>query len=434
MPMYTRTAADSLTWGSLSDVDGHPPKETTGPILIQSFMQYLCQGVIISQGVKFYHRWEDDPVALRVYVVLLLFFSLLQTVLESYKTWVEVIDGLHWWTSKLHWTEFFFNALICALCEAFLIRRCYRITQRSWVVLSLLSGLLVTTTIASIILTIRISDVVGPFLDNGNADPLHASTFAYPLWVYGTLVMALSLTTIHLNIRRPPLVSVSLWRTRTGLRHLDRTLNHIIFITFESAALPTACMLFSAAIFSVREYGPEGAPVSDTAAANAQLMSKRSLHLDLFFAILTGKVYTLGILRTLNSRTQFRAGLHTSNLGRRSLTGWDGDAHGEQQAAGGQECSCAPQQDGRVRRGSGVDMASRDRHGTQDPYERSSEDTLRVGPEMGQVDFGAALGDRCVRVQSMPTAHYTAPKIRKTASKGSCGAAEGYPKPWHSPP
>ncbi|KAI9056501.1 hypothetical protein FKP32DRAFT_1682437 [Trametes sanguinea] len=424
--MYTRTAADSLAWERLIDVDGHPPKETTGPILIQSFMQYLCQGVIISQGVKFYHRWEDDPVALRVYVVLLLFFSLLQTVLESYKTWVEVINGLHWWTSRLHWTEFFFNALICGLCEAFLIRRCYRITQRSLVVLILLSGLLVTTTIASIILTVRISDVVGPFLDNGNADPLHASTFAYPLWVYGTLVMALSLTSI---------LSVSLWRTRTGLRHLDRTLNHIIFITFESAALPTACMLFSAAIFSVREYGPEGAPIPDPAAASAQLMSKRSLHLDLFFAILTGKVYTLGILRTLNSRTQFRAGLHTSNLGRRSLTGWDGAAQGEreQQQAGGEECSCAAPQDGRIRRGSAPNMSSRDRHGTEDPCDRFSEDTLRAGPEMGQMDFGTALGDRCLRVQSMPSAHYTAPHIRKTASKGSCKTAD-YPRTWHSPP
>ncbi|EIW61689.1 uncharacterized protein TRAVEDRAFT_103202, partial [Trametes versicolor FP-101664 SS1] len=284
---------------------GRPDKDTAGPILIQGFLQYLCQGTLSAASAKFYHRWQDDPVALRVYVVVLLFCSLIQTVLESYKTWVETIVGVHWWTSRLHCTEFLCNALICIICEAFLIRRCYRITQRNMFVLIYLASLLIISLVASICLTIRIAQVIGPLSQNGMADPLHASMYAYPLWVYVTLVMALSLTII---------LSVSLWRTRTGLRHLDRTLRHIIFITFESAVLPTACMLVSAVIYSIRD-------AQASSAASASL--SHTLHLDLFFAILTGKVYTLGLLRTLNSRTQFRAGMHTSNLGRRSLTGWD---------------------------------------------------------------------------------------------------------------
>ncbi|KAI0638369.1 hypothetical protein C8Q77DRAFT_1154025 [Trametes polyzona] len=319
--------------------DGRPDKYTAGPILIQGFLQYLCQGVIISQGAKFYHRWKDDPVALRVYVIVLLVFSLLQTMLESYKTWVETIDGRHWWTSRLHSTEFFCNAIICSLCEAFLVRRCYRITQRNVFVLIYLCTLLLVAMIATIWLTVRIAQVIGPASQGGHADPLHASMFAYPLWVYVTLAMAFSLTVI---------LSVSLWRTRTGLRHLDRTLNHIIFITFESAALPTVCMLASAIAYSIRDaeaslFSPSSSlsssphhtsassSTSSNAAATALTLTARALgargaqtlHLDLFFAILTGKVYTLGLLRTLNARTQFRAGMHTSHLGRRSLSGWD---------------------------------------------------------------------------------------------------------------
>ncbi|KAI0720312.1 hypothetical protein C8T65DRAFT_826517 [Cerioporus squamosus] len=292
---------------------GRPDQYTAGPILVQGFLQYLCQGVIIAQAAKFYERWDDDPIALRAYVIVLVIFSLLQTILESYKTWVVTVLGLHWWTSDLHFTEFLCNAIICSLCEVFLIRRCFRMTSMRMLVLIYLGTLAVVTFTASIILTAKIAMVVGPIADRGpaNVDPLRASVFAYPLWVYGTLLTALSITTI---------LSCSLWHTRTGLAHLDRTLAHIIAITWETAALPAICMLASAIIYSVRDahHGPIGGGPSAFAEAN----------LDLFFAILTGKVYTLGLLRTLNKRTQFRARLQSGDLGRRSLSGWEWAAAG----------------------------------------------------------------------------------------------------------
>ena len=33
------------------------------------------------------------------------------------------------WTNDLHFTEFLCNAIICSLCEVFLIRRCYRVRR-----------------------------------------------------------------------------------------------------------------------------------------------------------------------------------------------------------------------------------------------------------------------------------------------------------------
>ncbi|KAJ8469210.1 hypothetical protein ONZ51_g9147 [Trametes cubensis] len=327
-----------------------PAKATAGPILVQGFLQYFCQavpGVIISQGMKFYNRWADDPVALRAYVVVLLLFSLLQTILESYKTWVETIEAKHW--------------------------------------------------------------------------PLHASSFAYPIWVYGTLAMALSLTSI---------LSVSLWRTRTGLRHLDRTLTHIIFITFESAALPTACMLASAIVFSIRATCAARAAASeadfnrDTEAA----MLAQTLHLDLFFAILTGKVYTLGILRTLNSRTQFRAGMHTSHLGRRSLTGW---GQGEPQADGAE----SPGGQAGAERGDANRDPSAMRQGDAcDEDDRFSGETVRV-PDPGLTAFGEARTTSCLGIgmQKIPSAHCMTPKMRKSASRNSGQTPEISGKQ-HSPP
>ncbi|KAH9899666.1 hypothetical protein C8Q73DRAFT_754153 [Cubamyces lactineus] len=417
--------------------NARPAKATSGPILIQGFLQYFCQGVIISQGMKFYNRWADDPIALRAYVVILLLFSLLQTVLESYKTWVETIDAKHWWVSHLHATEFICNAVICSLCEAFLVRRCYRITQKNLVILVLLYALLMTTLGASIYLANRTHSTShrgyvrkrpcrrsSPQPPRYQLYPLHASAFAYPIWVFGTLAMALSLTSI---------LSVSLWRTRTGLRHLDRTLTHIIFITFESAALPTACMLASAIVYSIRATRAARAAATeadlnrDTTAA----MLAQTLHLDLFFAILTGKVYTLGILRTLNSRSQFRAGMHTSNLGRRSLTGW---GQGENQADGA-ECPGGHTEAGRGRGEEVGCGASRMRQGDAcGGDDRFSGETMRA-PDPGLTEFGVARTSSCLGVgmQKSPSTHGMTPKVRKSASRNS-GQSSEYARQWDSPP
>ncbi|OJT05325.1 hypothetical protein TRAPUB_3766 [Trametes pubescens] len=241
--------------------------------------------------------------------------------------------------------------------------------------------------------------------------------YAYPLWVFVTLVTALSLSFI---------LSISLWRTRTGLRHLDRTLNHIIFITFESAALPTACMLASAVIYSIRDAQASAIAAAIAAAAVASGsgpgsppygMLPQTLHLDLFFAILTGKVYTLGLLRTLNSRTQFRAGMHTSHLGRRSLTEWDfanaeADAHARG-PGGGVGCSWAGSGVGpRGSRATGGAPGQVSRHDGEYRHEGrdescSSEETVRV----------SVMDCDQSSIQSIPSAHYTAPKVRKSFSR-----------------
>ncbi|KAI0940120.1 hypothetical protein AcV5_001314 [Taiwanofungus camphoratus] len=141
---------------------------------------------------------------------------------------------------------------------------------------------------------VKIGEVIGAAA--AYADPLKASTWAFPLWVYGSLVLALSNTSI---------LSVSLWKTKTGLSYLDKTLKHIIGLTWETAALPCLCMVVAAGLYSSRQ------------------MTKVR-HLDLFFIIASGKFYTLGILRTLNSRLVLRERLTSTDLGgRRSLSDYE---------------------------------------------------------------------------------------------------------------
>ncbi|KAL6305813.1 hypothetical protein BKA93DRAFT_197584 [Sparassis latifolia] len=280
----------------MNDTDYNTPDAaTTGPILIQGFLQYLCQGLIFSQGVKFWLRSSEDSILLRFYVGTLVFSSILQTALETYKVWLDVIIRKHWWTTPLHSTEYLLNGVICTLCEVFLIRRCWKLTQKNYYLLFALASLSASTCVANIYLAVRIAQEIGSM--NVYEDPLSAGIWAFPLWVYGSLVIAIAVTSI---------LSVCLWRTRTGVNCLDRTVKHIIGITWESAALPCACMILGASLYSskhVRE-------------------STKVRHLDAFFVLITGKLYTLGILRTVNCRKDFRERLASTDLGRHTLSSY----------------------------------------------------------------------------------------------------------------
>src|SRR5579863_8830357 len=48
-------------------------------------------------------------------------------------------------------------------------------------------------------------------------------------------------------------------------------------------------------------------------------------HLVLFFLLMTGKFYTLGIMRSLNSRPELRGRMTSDDVGRTSLSDWQWD-------------------------------------------------------------------------------------------------------------
>jgi hypothetical protein len=56
-------------------------------------------------------------------------------------------------------------------------------------------------------------------------------------------------------------------------------------------------------------------------------------HLVLFFLLMTGKFYTLGIMRSLNSRPELRGRMTSDDIGRTSLSDWQwDDEHGPSDA------------------------------------------------------------------------------------------------------
>ncbi|KAG6911174.1 hypothetical protein DXG01_003041 [Tephrocybe rancida] len=116
-------------------------------------------------------------------------------------------------------------------------------------------------------------------------------TFSY--WIFGSLVVDVVLASI---------LVICLWKSKTGLKELDQVVIHIIKITLESAALPSVCMIIAVGLYH----------------ASPHLQD----HLILFFVLLTGKLYAIGMFCTLNSRIKLRQEINTNALGRICLEEW----------------------------------------------------------------------------------------------------------------
>ncbi|KAH8094953.1 hypothetical protein BXZ70DRAFT_347549 [Cristinia sonorae] len=270
-----------------------PDAATAGLVLLQGFLQYFCLGVVCSQAVKFWNRSAEDTIYLRSFVAVLIIGGCLQTGLASYKVWVVGIMDRHWWTRHLYNTDFFVNGIVCSVCEAFLIHRCWKVSGRNVWVLVALPPLGMVALIANIYLMVKVTASIGH--EPLYMDPLRTSDWAFPCWVYVSLILDIAITVT---------MSALIWRSKTGYSHVDKTLRNIISILWESAALPCLFMVVAAGLFFGARHSAE------------------ARHLDIFFILSTSKFYTLGLLRTLNSRKKFREHFQKKATGRQSLGSW----------------------------------------------------------------------------------------------------------------
>lgn len=76
----------------------------------------------------------------------------------------------------------------------------------------------------------------------------------------------------------------------------------VFTIAWEAAAPPAGAMVVAVALYHATPRARD--------------------HLVLFFVLATGKLYTLGLMRTLNARAQLRARMKSYDLGRTSLGDW----------------------------------------------------------------------------------------------------------------
>ncbi|KAF8505910.1 hypothetical protein F5888DRAFT_1838847, partial [Russula emetica] len=257
------------------------------PILIEGILQSIFQGVIFAQVARYWECPLNDTIRMKSYVLTLAGLSFIQTMFTAYKLWFIFIDFRHWSTSPIVWADLFLNGLICTVCEVSLLRRCWKVTkQKTWVVAPL-AFLLVTIFIANICLPSVSSQIVqadsSPVLD------VTITSIRTSWW----------LPVVYLTFAP---VMVYLWHSRTGVDNLDKVLNHIIAVTWGSAAIPSVFQIIAVSLYNSE--------------------SGESHNLVLFFWLMTGKLYTLGIMRSLNSRPDLRGLITSVDMGRTSLSDW----------------------------------------------------------------------------------------------------------------
>lgn len=115
----------------------------------------------------------------------------------------------------------------------------------------------------------------------------------------------------------------SLWKSRTGLAEIDKTVHRIIFLTWESSILPSILMIISVGLYHAAPVGGySGGFLQKLLYRLYSIYQQRSDHLVLFFVLLTGKFYAFGMLRTLNARARLHSGMNSHDLGRTSLSSW----------------------------------------------------------------------------------------------------------------
>ncbi|KAJ3758882.1 hypothetical protein EV360DRAFT_82629 [Lentinula raphanica] len=275
---------------------------TPGAVLLDGILQSFLLGFVLGQATKYFTVFSDDRWQKKVFVGVVVLLSLFQTIIEDYKLWQISVKNSSWAYSKFVWTDVAINGCISWLCEVFYIRRCWKITNHNPWVLYPLSVLSITAIIANFVQAIILPLVInrtdsrsGEYF--GSIRLMTLLQFVFSYWIFGSLLLDLAVASILIT---------TLWRAKSGLKDSDKVVWSVITLTFESATLPCVSMIAAASVYHSNKEG----------------------NLVLFFLLLSGKLYSYGLLRTLNSRDGFRVRLHSNKLGRATLGNWYGDRTG----------------------------------------------------------------------------------------------------------
>jgi hypothetical protein len=141
-----------------------------GAILMDGLLHSFCLGFVLALGLKYWEEYAEDSIRKRAFVLTVVFLSLcvlrrlhksvtclsrrcsLQTILEDYKVWTVAVFHKSWVSlsqifnaeclngikagSPFLWTDFFLNGAICSMCEAFYIRRCWKVRSLLFLIVS----------------------------------------------------------------------------------------------------------------------------------------------------------------------------------------------------------------------------------------------------------------------------------------------------------
>ncbi|KAJ7129410.1 hypothetical protein C8R44DRAFT_77282 [Mycena epipterygia] len=275
---------------------------------MDGLMHSFCLGFVLALGLKYWEEYAEDSLRKRIFVMTVVLLSTLQTVLEDYKVWTVAIFRKPWAGSPFLWTDFFINGAISSMCEAFYIRRCWKMTGKSPWALYPMMLLWISVVASHLYITISLGLEFRYFsiehrLDAQVEKLLRNTLVVFSYWVFGCATLDLAVAAILIT---------SLLRSKTGLDTSNSVVHRVILLTLETALLPSISMLIAVVIL-------HGAPHPGE---NDDLV--------LFFVFISAKLYTIGLLRTLNARAKLRERIDSTDLGRTSLANWSWDQEQQQ--------------------------------------------------------------------------------------------------------
>ncbi|KAJ6539550.1 hypothetical protein B0H19DRAFT_1179568 [Mycena capillaripes] len=271
-----------------------------GAILMDGFLHSFCLGFVLALGLKYWEEYAEDSVRKRAFVLAVVFLSFLQTVLEDYKVWTVAVFHKSWAASPFMWTDFFLNGAICSMCEAFYIRRCWKMTGKSpWALYPMVllwSSVVGAQFYITITLGLEFQYFTVDHILSGKVEQLFRNTVVvFSYWVIGCTILDVTVAAILITC---------LLKSRTGLETSNTVVHRVILLTLETALLPSISMAVAVTVL-------HGAP---NPGHNDDLV--------LFFVFITAKLYAIGLLRTLNARAKLRQRIDSTDLGRTSLATW----------------------------------------------------------------------------------------------------------------
>ncbi|KAJ7639105.1 hypothetical protein FB45DRAFT_904711 [Roridomyces roridus] len=272
-----------------------------GVILIGALLHSFCLGFVLAQGLKYWEDYQEDSLRKRIFVLTVVFLSTVQTVLEGYKTWTVSVADHHWASNVFFAPDFFVNGAISIMCEAFYIQRCWKLTGRlPWVLYPLV--LLWTTVLgAQLYITIttgiefHLYEIARHITQQFELD-LRNTLIVFHYWIVGCTFLDLAVAVI---------LVVCLIRSKTGLNTSDSAINRVIFLSLETAILPSLSMTMALVLL------------------HAGAGDGKHDDLLVFFVFITAKLYAIGLLRTLNARAKLRQRIQSCDLGRTTLSTWN---------------------------------------------------------------------------------------------------------------
>ena len=109
---------------------------------------------------------------------------------------------------------------------------------------------------------------------------------------------------------------VVLWRCKTGSLQSDKIVHRVIIIAWESAALPAICTIVATALYHALLVSSIHSSIT---VLNCQIVFIQYTydHVVILLVLQTGKLYTLGMLRSLNMRAKLRQKFRSVDLGGR---------------------------------------------------------------------------------------------------------------------